>query len=76
MGPSWNTPQEGRMRKELMDILACPLCKGPLELRADEEYGEEVLRGSLHCGACPAEYPIEDEVPNLLPPGMWSGKAE
>lgn len=69
-------PREGRMRKELMEILACPLCKGELELRADEEEGEEVLRGSLHCGSCQEEYPIEDSVPNLLPPGMWLGKAE
>ncbi len=64
------------MRKELMEILACPVCKGGLELRVDEEEEEDVLRGSLHCGSCPAEYFIEDSVPNLLPPGMWSGKAE
>lgn len=64
------------MRKELMEILVCPLCKGSLELRVDEEEGEEVLRGSLHCGSCPEEYPIEGSVPNLLPPGMRSGKAE
>lgn len=64
------------MRKELMDILACPLCKGALELRADEEEGEEVLRGALHCGSCVEEYPIVDSVPNLLPAGMRSGETE
>ncbi len=64
------------MRKELTEILACPLCKGALELRVDEEEGEEVLKGSLHCRSCPEEYPIEDSVPNLLPPGMRSEKAE
>lgn len=64
------------MRKELMEILACPLCKGALELRVDEEEGEEVLRGSLHCASCPEEYPIEGSVPNLLPPGIWSRKEE
>ena len=76
MGVGWRPSREGRMRKELMDILACPLCKGVLELRVDEEDGEEIMRGSLHCGICPAEYPIEDSVPNLLPPGMWSKNAE
>ncbi|MBC8275211.1 MAG: Trm112 family protein, partial [Chloroflexi bacterium] len=25
------------MKKELMDILACPVCKGPLELSVTEE---------------------------------------
>ncbi len=64
------------MRKELMEILACPLCKGELELRADEEDGEEVLTGSLYCGSCPEEYPIVDSVPNFLPAEMRPGKAE
>lgn len=64
------------MRKELIEILACPLCKGTLVLRVDEEKGEEVLRGSLLCGSCPEEYPILDAIPNFLPPGMWSEKAE
>ena len=35
------------MRKDLMDILACPMCKGELELKIDEEEGDEVIRGSL-----------------------------
>ncbi|MCE2464810.1 MAG: methytransferase partner Trm112 [Dehalococcoidia bacterium] len=64
------------MRKELMDILACPLCKEALELQVDEEEGEEVIRGLLHCSSCSEDYPIEGSVPNLLPPGMWLGKAE
>ena len=25
------------MKKDLMDILACPVCKGDLELRSEEE---------------------------------------
>ncbi|MCH8921340.1 MAG: Trm112 family protein, partial [Chloroflexi bacterium] len=35
------------MRKDLMDILACPMCKGDLELAVDEEEGDEVIKGSL-----------------------------
>ncbi len=53
-----------------MEILACPVCKGELELRVDEEEGDEVVTGSLFCGACDESYPIEDTIPNLLPPGL------
>jgi uncharacterized protein YbaR (Trm112 family) len=56
------------MKKELMQILACPVCKGDLELKVDEEEGEEVVRGSLYCSKCNYSYPIIDTIPNLLPP--------
>ena len=58
------------MKKDLMDILACPVCKGPLELRVDQEDGDEVVAGALLCGACTETYPIEDSIPNLLPPDV------
>ncbi len=58
------------MRKDLVDILACPLCKSPLELSVDEESGDEVIRGHLTCNKCSEQYPIEDRIPNLLPPEM------
>ena len=56
------------MKKELMDILACPVCKGDLELTVDEEEGEEIVKGSLYCSKCSYSYPIVDTIPNLLPP--------
>ena len=56
------------MKKELMDILACPVCKGGLELTVEEENEQEVVAGSLYCNQCSARYPIEDTIPNLLPP--------
>ena len=58
------------MKKELMDILVCPVCKGDLELRVDTEDAEEVVAGALACGRCNEAYPIEDAIPNLLPPDM------
>ena len=58
------------MKKELMDILACPECKGELELRVETEEGDEVIEGSLLCHRCDETYPIEDTIPNLLPPDM------
>lgn len=51
-----------------MDILACPVCKGDLELNVEEENEEEIVAGSLYCPKCQARYPIENTIPNLLPP--------
>ena len=58
------------MKKELMQILACPMCKGDLELSVAEEKGEEVVSGSLFCPKCQNSYPIVDTIPNLLPPDL------
>ena len=58
------------MRKQLMDILACPLCKGELSLNAVSIDGEEIVEGTLTCPSCEEEFPIEEGIPNLLPPEM------
>ncbi len=58
------------MRKDLMEILACPMCKGELELTVDEEKDDEIVTGSLFCARCNERYPIEDSIPNLLPPEL------
>ena len=58
------------MRHDLMEILACPICKGTLELRVETEEGLEIMTGSLHCDHCQEDYPIQDSVPNLLPPNL------
>ncbi len=58
------------MRRELMDILVCPVCKGELELTVEEENEVEIVRGSLYCPRCDERYPIEDTIPNLLPPDL------
>ncbi len=58
-----------RMKKKLMDILACPVCKQhPLELKVTKEDDREVLEGSIRCPKCKVDYPIEDGIPNMLPP--------
>jgi len=56
------------MKRELMDILVCPVCKGELELSVGEENGQEVVTGSLYCRKCDEHYPIVDTIPYLLPP--------
>jgi uncharacterized protein YbaR (Trm112 family) len=57
------------MKRELMDILACPVCKGDLKLTVTQENDREIVAGSLFCPKCNHRYPVEDTIPNLLPPG-------
>ena len=56
------------MNRELMEILACPVCKWELELSVEEENEKEIVTGSLYCRKCQEHYPIVDTIPNLLPP--------
>lgn len=53
-----------------MEILACPLCKGELTLNVTEEDENEIITGALFCAPCNETYPIEDAIPNLLPPDL------
>ncbi len=55
------------MKRDLMEILCCPVCKGDLELRVSAET-DEVMEGVLRCAACGHDYEIKDGIPNLLPP--------
>ena len=55
------------MKRDLMDILVCPVCKGELSLTVTKEDENEIIEGSLHCASCDETYSIEDTIPNLLP---------
>jgi len=57
------------MKRELMEILACPICKGELKLDVTAE-GDEIEEGVLRCAACSEDYPIEEGIPNMLPPEL------
>jgi uncharacterized protein YbaR (Trm112 family) len=46
------------MDKHLLDILACPVCKGPLDYRR--------AQAELVCKPCRLAYPIRDEIPVML----------
>jgi uncharacterized protein YbaR (Trm112 family) len=48
--------------KELLEILACPKCKGDLDYRPSED----TKNGALLCHACQLEYKIVDDIPNLI----------
>ena len=56
------------MKRQLMDILACPVCKGKLDLTVKEETKKEIVSGSLYCPKDNITYPISDTIPNLSPP--------
>lgn len=58
------------MKKDLMDILACPICKGDLVLNIEKEDEIEVISGTLFCSVCNEYYPIEEGIPNMLPPDL------
>lgn len=44
--------------KDLLEILACPKCKGEIELTEKED--------GLTCSACHLLYPIKDDIPVML----------
>jgi len=58
------------MKEDLLDILCCPVDKHDLELEATERADGEIVTGELICTECGERYPIEDGIPNLLPPDM------
>lgn len=58
------------MRRQLMDILVCPECRSELRLSVTEERDDEIVSGSLKCQSCGETYPIEDTIPNMLPPSL------
>jgi uncharacterized protein YbaR (Trm112 family) len=55
------------MRRKLLDIICCPVCKGDLALKVSEENEHEILEGILTCSRCRVDYPIHEGIPNLLP---------
>lgn len=46
------------MDSKLLDILVCPLCKGPLLFRK--------AANELVCKPCRLGYPIKDDIPVML----------
>lgn len=59
------------MKEDIMEILCCPIDKSELSLTIDEKSDDgEILVGTLECTECGETYPIEDGIPNLLPPDM------
>jgi uncharacterized protein len=55
------------MKKDLIEILCCPTCKGDLELTVEKEEKGEIITGRFTCSKCKVMYPIDDGIPDLLP---------
>lgn len=53
-----------------MNILCCPICKGDLILESVQENDKEIVKGTLFCKRCSERYPIDDGIPNMLPPEL------
>jgi uncharacterized protein YbaR (Trm112 family) len=56
------------MKPDLLDILRCPVCRGELGLARRRTDGDEIIEGTLTCAKCGVDYPIQDGIPDLLPP--------
>jgi len=50
---------EKTLSRELLEVLACPKCHGPLKY--------EKPKNKLFCKKCKKEYLIEEGIPLLLP---------
>jgi uncharacterized protein YbaR (Trm112 family) len=49
---------EQKLDERMLELLACPQCRGELEYRQDEQ--------SLLCHACRLRYNIKDGIPAML----------
>jgi len=64
------------MKRRLLEILACPICKHyPLELRVFVEK-EEIDEGILLCSKCGRWYPILETIPHMLPDDLRDEKED
>jgi uncharacterized protein YbaR (Trm112 family) len=43
---------------DLLEILACPQCKGPVQVQEDET--------GIVCRSCRLVYPVRDDIPVML----------
>jgi uncharacterized protein YbaR (Trm112 family) len=59
------------VKTDLMEILACPICKNPnLELITINENQVEIETGIINCTQCHRFYPIRNTIPIMLPDEM------
>ena len=56
------------MKPSLLEHIACPSCRGRLDLAAAASEGAEVMEGDLHCRDCRATYAVRRGVPRFVMP--------
>jgi uncharacterized protein YbaR (Trm112 family)/ubiquinone/menaquinone biosynthesis C-methylase UbiE len=54
------------MRKKLLDVLACPRCRGELSLDEETTDDGEIVSGSLGCATCSIAFPIRAGIPRFV----------
>ncbi len=65
------------MKKQMMDILACPIDKHhPLELHEIQTKIDVVSEGIIFCTKCSRFYPVIEEIPIMLPDELRDKKLE
>ncbi len=55
------------MKKDIVDILCCPVCKSDIILKIEKEEKNEIIKGFFTCKKCNQIYKITDGIPDLLP---------
>jgi len=61
------------MREDALGYVACPVCKGSLDIdTVEERENAHIMRGTLRCLECSHTYPIMLGVPHLLPSTVHS----
>src|SRR5262249_7162302 len=53
------------MKRSTLEVLCCPRCRGVLFLR-DGSPSATAETGSLSCGRCQRDFPIEDGIPGFI----------
>lgn len=54
------------MKRALLDILACPNCKGALTPTSVASIDCEIVMGGLACDRCDKSYPVTDGIPRFV----------
>ena len=54
------------MKKEFINYLCCPNCKGSLSLNIEEEIEAEIISGAISCTVCHEQYPIIKSIPRFI----------
>ncbi len=58
------------MQDYLIEMLACPACRGELEWNVTRREGDRIEEGEARCTACDASYPIRDGIGVFLTPDL------
>jgi 2-polyprenyl-3-methyl-5-hydroxy-6-metoxy-1,4-benzoquinol methylase/uncharacterized protein YbaR (Trm112 family) len=55
------------MHRSLLEVFACPKCKGDLIASASNDSADDIVEGELSCHACGAAYPITNGIVRFVP---------